>query len=389
MSKKNYSKSKNTEKQVDNSEKFNKFWFIIPAVLSVGIISYYLRDISHLNEISNTRQYQSTLKESNNHFKQPKCKHSVIKHYKSEYDSFYISSSSKEDSIKRSYFKLVDIDVSTITKTSKITLFKKSFFIFDDFVNEDSIAKKTENVIAHFKDFANTSELNNKNVNVFLPHTIDDIIQPGINDINMYYIAHKGVKDSTAFSFEQYGREIPAGIVNEKEESVGSANFSFKFEENTNTHFRIGKYVNGLVFVSTHYPEEILDITIVSEYLHKCIQNSTARHIKSLFGDGLIKKTDYYQYIRFMQKKDELFVHAATFLWFKKYNKDSGLNISDEAIDKIIDNCDNNPTYNGVKVTMAHIDKIGVGKAIEMYNDNPNNLFTPYTFEKSMRERKQ
>jgi len=141
--------------------------------------------------------------------------------------------------------------------------------------------------------------------------------------------------------------------------------------------WRLDSYANPPIMYGTDRSPITIAETPMLEVLHKIFQPTTMQH----YGNELLTiPNTYWAQDKSLEKwvhREEVFVHGLGIILFEQYNAERNLGFSATEISKRNAEYDNpqEQRYNGTNKMAVFMRSIGIEKAIEVYKEDPEDLF--------------
>jgi len=231
--------------------------------------------------------------------------------------------------------------------------------------------------IPHFINFIGSDRLQVPKVDFQVPQDIQGIKVENPKGIVMYLLDRYGKKTCTWYNVTHEDRKYPM-FVPISQESYGESNFSLR-NLTLKNGFKVEFLTHKAIFYRTSVEDPVgLLETPAIEVLHRLIRPYTIKNIDDNIRTIERNTKKLYQVVGGWVEKEESIVHAASILWWPQANKDLGLGLSEQQMQERFSQYDQPnkfPRYKGITKTAQTLRTIGVTKGVELYMDNPGELF--------------
>ncbi len=240
----------------------------------------------------------------------------------------------------------------------------------------EGLIKEAKLSIDDMINFLDTPHIPRQELSFRVPQTATDVTYFNIPKMLFYLVAEVGNKKTITFRFNFNGIYLPKVL---EEGNNPSAEDGILGESTrgarmvtTNKGSFLTNYKESPIFYSTSSSPLKLIETPPLEYLHKCLEPITIKHLQSAIrnvrnAQGAVRIGDRYMAM------EEKFVHALSILWWTHYNKNFGF--PQQELDAKFMQYEAHEEYRGVIKLSERIRYLGIKKAIVMYVNSPEALF--------------
>ena len=237
----------------------------------------------------------------------------------------------------------------------------------------NNLIKEAEISIDHIFKFLRSSYIRKPEIDFIVPSKKEEIRLSEHQKIPFYLVSYLKTLTQVIYKFE-----IGESKVDVKDE-FRKDNFG---RQTTHVQYTVGDkdslkfFKKTPILYNTSQPKVILVETPAIETLHAAVHDYTFKHIEQSFSSeqpsSISNMTDVVNRHNYLE---EIFVHALSILWLKKYVIERNLGLTERELNGRFAMYDDNPIYIGTNKLAQHIGRIGIQKAIELYVTNPDQLF--------------
>ena len=227
--------------------------------------------------------------------------------------------------------------------------------------------------------FLNNPFTQNPGIQPVVPRNQHDIKFSGYDKIPLYLIAEQGQKIVAVFKVNFGG--MPKFLTVEKSDPLA---YAARYqrpggEDITDEEAKVWQRLRTPIFYNTSSDLVSRIESPAIEALHKAISVYTHKHIardlQSKINSPNFSLNDAPGIFRKYIVQEEIFVHALSILWLEHYNKKTGFATNNDLRARFGFYERDGSVYKGANRMAAHIAKIGIQKAIELYVAKPDQLF--------------
>lgn len=274
--------------------------------------------------------------------------------------------------------KSLDVKGKTISDIKFVRSYRKTWLRLEpDMGYANRLIKEANESIEHMVNFLGSGYIIKQNIRFEVPQNVKNINFNEVPGILFYLVADYRNEIMSIYKAKVNGKE-GYGKVSIKRNPSGETSREIDFIV-TKIGFDFKGYRSNAIIYSTSMDIVKLVETPAIEFLHKCVGRHTVKHIAdevkniNLTYDAIRTSIDKHK------NREEKFVHALSILWLRQYNKDRNLGLTEEELTERFEQYEKKDIsllkYNGANKLSRYIARIGIQKSIELYVDNPNELF--------------
>ncbi len=246
-----------------------------------------------------------------------------------------------------------------------------------DEIYANNLIKEAKTSIDDIFEFLGNPYLPKPQINFIVPSKKEDIKFTGHSFIPFYLVFKLQKIVKAEYEFDINGKKLL--MPEERTESLaGESGIPITMEvkeRGTNRQAKLKVSTNAPIFYATSSDIVYMVEVPAIEVLHRAMIGHTSKNFYedskrrtiSLPAEILSLYTEY-------NHLEEKFVHALSILWLRQYNTKRKI-LTREEIEQRFARYETMEKYRGANKLSQHIERIGVQKAIELYVNNPNELF--------------
>jgi hypothetical protein len=228
--------------------------------------------------------------------------------------------------------------------------------------------------ISNIFSFVNSPYVKSPVFNFIVPRYVGHIKKESLNGVDIYLVSKVGTRNRNKYNISLKDGHVLTSVIRNDEPAMGINDVKFRVST-TKQGFEIQKLYATPIFGNTSAEKISKAETMAIEALHVAIREYTSSHfakeIVSLEHDNI--KLD--RSLRKWTDREETLVHGISILWLQQYNKEKHLGLSQKQLDERISWYSKNVVYRNVVQFSKILPGIGVSKAVELYVNNPDELF--------------
>jgi len=248
-----------------------------------------------------------------------------------------------------------------------------------DEVYANNLIKEAKNSIDDIFEFLGSHYLPKPQINFIVPRNKEDIKFTGHSFIPFYLVSKLQKIVKAEYEFDINGKKLLIPVPVERIEESGGESATYILvevkEKGTKLQAKLTVPGNTPIFYNTSHNLVARVEAPAIEALHKAM---SAHTFKNFYDDSKARNIASHSEIlspyNGYNHLEEKFVHALSILWLRQYNSKRKI-LTREEIEQRFARYETMEKYRGTNKLSQHIKRIGVQKAIELYVNNPHELF--------------
>lgn len=226
--------------------------------------------------------------------------------------------------------------------------------------------------------FLGSAYLQKPEIDFIVPRRKGDIKFLGYKNIPLYLVADFGNLVTIEYEFDIHRQKIPVPFQYQEEKSTAEWSLPIKIDvvdtkEGRQATFQTHRKTPIFYNTSADIVNKVEAPSI--EALHKSVMLYTLKHyFESIKTRTIGSSSDLVDIYSEFVYKEEKFVHALSILWLNDYNKRRKI-LTKQELEGRFSDYERHERYISTNQLARHISKIGLQKSIELYINNPNELF--------------